>query len=171
MNIAKHLQVFVILFLFNSLMHGATIKGVVTDSRTDEPLAGANVTVIGTHIGAGTNLNGIYILKDLSPGKYIIKTSFIIYKPHIDSINIINQDEVIQLNVKLRPPIVDLDSVSTPALGTYHEKLEQLNKIKPVMSISIDSMAYSNDFLTAYFSMTNNVDDSFYIFKSFAVLK
>ncbi len=167
MNIAKYLQVFIILFLFNSLMYGATIKGVVTDSRTGKPLFGVNVYVIGTKIGAATNLKGFYIIKNLSPGKYIIKTSYIVNKSHTDTVNIIKQDEVIELNIRLKSLMVNLASVSTPALETYHNKLEQLNKIKPVMSINIDSMTYSNDFLTAYFSMTNNIDDSFYIFKNY----
>lgn len=162
-----HIQIFVILFLFNFVTYAATIKGTVTDSRTGEPLAGANVVIMGTHIGAATNNDGFYIIKNLTPRKYIIKTSFIIYKSHIDSVNITGHDEVIELNIKLKSPIIDLDSVSTPALESYHKKLQELNEIKPVMSINIDSMIFSNNFLTAYFSMTNNIDDSFYIFKNY----
>jgi hypothetical protein len=67
----------------------------------------------------------------------------------------------------LKSPLVDLDSVSTPQLEAYHRKLEESNKTKPVMIINIDSLTFSNEYLTTYLSMKNNSYDSIYIFKNY----
>jgi hypothetical protein len=163
----KHYFPIIIILLFNFNNYSATIKGIVTDSRTREPIIGALIVLIGNSNHATTDINGSYIIKDLSPGKYIISTSYIVYKSHRDTINIKGQDEVIELNIMLKPLIVDLDSVSTPQLEAYHEKLREINKIKPVMLIEIDSLTYSDNCLSVYLTMINNTADSIYIFKNY----
>ncbi len=168
MKLLGYFPILIILLLCSIPIFSAEIKGIVTDSRTGEPLIGANVYILGTSIGAAADINGFYIIKDLAPGKYIIKASFVVYKSHIDSVSISGQDEIIELNFTLKSPIVDLDSVSTPQLEAYHEKLEEMNKLKQVVLINIDNLIYSEDYLTAYLSMTNNTDDSFYIFMNYS---
>ncbi len=46
----------------NPLLAGVTgkIAGKITDKSTGEPLIGANIIVIGTNLGAATDLNGQY---------------------------------------------------------------------------------------------------------------
>jgi hypothetical protein len=149
-------------------IYGATIEGIVTDSRTGEPLIGANVTILNTNIGAGTNNEGYYIIKDLFPGKYIIRTSYIVYSSHTDSINITGYDERVRLNIRLKSPIVDLDSVSNPELEAYHEKLHEMSEDKPIININIDSLRYSNGYLTAYISMTNVIGETIFVFKNYS---
>jgi hypothetical protein len=164
----KHyFPIIIILLSFNYSINSATIKGIVSNSRTKKPLAGADVILVGKFISARTDNNGFYIIKDLSPGKYIISTSDVVYKSHRDTVNIKGQDEVIELNIMLKPPIVDLDSVSTPQLEAYHEKLREINNIKPVMLINIDSLTYSEDYISVYLTMINNTVDSIYIFKNY----
>ena len=40
-----------------------TIEGTVRDAKTGEPLAGANIVIIGTGMGAASNLKGEFIKK------------------------------------------------------------------------------------------------------------
>jgi iron complex outermembrane receptor protein len=56
-----------------------TVVGTIVSSDTDQPLPGANVTVVGSIRGASTNIEGQYSLK-LLPGTYTIKASFIGYE-------------------------------------------------------------------------------------------
>ncbi len=56
-----------------------TISGRVSDSRTGEPLAAANVRVSGTSRGTITNLDGSYLIS-LSPGDYTLIYSYIGYQ-------------------------------------------------------------------------------------------
>jgi CarboxypepD_reg-like domain len=167
MKVLKYLPALIILLIFNIRISAATINGYVTDYETGEPLIGANVLVAGTKLGAATNMDGFYIIKGLSPSKYYVWTKYIGYKDILDSIIIKSKDEIITLNFKLRPNVVYLDSVATPEIEAYHKKFQELNKIKPVMLVIIDSLTFSNNFLTAYLSLKNNSEDSFCIFKNY----
>lgn len=56
-----------------------TIKGVVLDEKTNEPIIGANVKVIGTALGTVTDLDGNYQLK-VSASATKVEFSYIGYK-------------------------------------------------------------------------------------------
>ena len=125
------------IFLLLSLnVSGGVIKGIITASGTGNPLTGANVMIEGTHMGAATNNNGFYIIENLPPGKYIVQASFIVYGTWTDSVRIKKQNEIIELNITLKSPVVDLSSVSTPQLEIYHKKFQEANKIRPVMWVN-----------------------------------
>lgn len=74
----------VIPFLLMSIMSigyldAQTIKGKVFDAVNGEPLAGANVILKDTKYSTIVNLDGTYLLKNIKPGKYLIKISLIGY--------------------------------------------------------------------------------------------
>ncbi|MBI5808441.1 MAG: carboxypeptidase-like regulatory domain-containing protein, partial [Ignavibacteriales bacterium] len=46
------------------------IKGKVVDLQTGEALIGANVVVVGSTAGAGSDVNGEYLIQNLDPGVY-----------------------------------------------------------------------------------------------------
>ncbi|MGH7502300.1 MAG: carboxypeptidase regulatory-like domain-containing protein [Longimicrobiales bacterium] len=50
----------------------AEITGVVWDSTVNAPLAGANVYLVGTNVGATTGANGRYRIPNIGPGTYEI---------------------------------------------------------------------------------------------------
>ena len=54
------------------------ITGKVTD-ETNQPVAGAVVSVDGTTIGASTDVNGNYTIR-LKPGTYAVTAKFIGYR-------------------------------------------------------------------------------------------
>lgn len=58
-----------------------TLSGYVTDSRTGEPLIGANVGLEGTSRGASTDSDGFYEIRNIEPGSYNITATFIGYEP------------------------------------------------------------------------------------------
>ncbi|MFL3005877.1 MAG: carboxypeptidase-like regulatory domain-containing protein [Candidatus Neomarinimicrobiota bacterium] len=57
-----------------------TIEGIVKDKKTQKNLIGANVFIVGTSIGASTNTEGKYLLKNIKPGSYKVKASYIGYQ-------------------------------------------------------------------------------------------
>jgi len=57
-----------------------TISGKVVDRETGDPLPGANVTIVGTSIGASTDLDGKYSLKNVQAGKQSMKVTYIGYR-------------------------------------------------------------------------------------------
>ncbi len=66
--------------LFTSLFAGnGKIVGKIVDAVTKEPLIGASVVVTGTSYGAATNINGEYLIINVSPGTYTVKASYVGY--------------------------------------------------------------------------------------------
>ncbi|MDZ7346813.1 MAG: carboxypeptidase-like regulatory domain-containing protein, partial [candidate division KSB1 bacterium] len=79
----KRALLFSLLLLIPVCLFSATtgkIIGVVTDKATGEALAGANVMIEGTTLGAATNAQGGYIILNVPPGIYTLKASFIGYQ-------------------------------------------------------------------------------------------
>ena len=79
------LQLFSILILsviLSNEIFGQTgkIAGQVTDAGNNEPLIGANVIILGTSMGAATDLNGNYSILGLAPGVYNIRVSAVGYQ-------------------------------------------------------------------------------------------
>lgn len=64
----------------NLVAQTGKLSGKVTDLTTGEPLIGANIIVVGTSLGAATDVNGEYSVSNLSPGVYEIKSSYIGYQ-------------------------------------------------------------------------------------------
>lgn len=57
------------------------IAGRVTDSKSKEPVAGVNVFVIGTTLGAVTDLSGEYSILNVPPDTFDLKASILGYDP------------------------------------------------------------------------------------------
>ena len=56
-----------------------TIKGKILDSLTGDPLIGANVVVVGTSLGAASNLDGEVTIHDVPSGEKTLKISYVGY--------------------------------------------------------------------------------------------
>jgi hypothetical protein len=62
------------------LAQSGRVSGKVTDKETGEPLIGANVIIVGTSFGAASDVNGDYTIRQVQPGNYSIKASYIGYQ-------------------------------------------------------------------------------------------
>lgn len=56
-----------------------TLTGTVVDGATGDPVVRATVTIVNTRLGALTNVNGVYTIKNVPPGEHTIKISYIGY--------------------------------------------------------------------------------------------
>ena len=83
----------IILFIFFPLTlllsqnNKQTVYGIVLDSKTKEPVLGANILIANLNDGVTSDENGNFTLS-LNPGKYVLKISYIGYDSLIDTINI-----------------------------------------------------------------------------------
>ena len=57
------------------------LRGKVTDKESGDALIGANVTVVGTNLGAATDVNGDYVILSVPPNIYTLKVTYIGYSP------------------------------------------------------------------------------------------
>lgn len=102
--------VLVVIFLPAWLFGQGEIRGTVTDSLTSEPLAGANVYLVGTAFGCATNLIGEYRIERVPAGTYTLKVSYIGFRPK--EIDIQLQDgQTLVVDVALVFTVVEGDMV------------------------------------------------------------
>jgi len=57
------------------------IEGTVKDAQTGDPLPGANVALAGTSLGASADIYGKYTVRNVPPGAYTIRVTYVGYKP------------------------------------------------------------------------------------------
>lgn len=111
---------FVFLFIHNSLS-AQTVKGVVTDSNSGQPILGVTILQTGTVNGTSTNIDGRYILKLKETGAKSITISYVGYKTTIQ--DVANEQAEI-INVKLEEDVGQLKEVVIQAgYGTIKKDL------------------------------------------------
>ncbi|MCB2199254.1 TonB-dependent receptor [bacterium] len=89
-----------------------TLTGRVTDRNSNEPLAGANILLLGTNIGAATNLDGNYSIATIPPGVYAIQFSSVGYGQVVRTDISISPARPTELDVELEPTSVALEEVT-----------------------------------------------------------
>jgi len=81
----KYLSLFVCIFVVMAgVLFGATtgkISGRITDAETGLSLGGVNVLLEGTTIGAASDMDGYFVILNVPPGTYNLKTTMIGYAP------------------------------------------------------------------------------------------
>ncbi|HLP14831.1 MAG TPA: TonB-dependent receptor [Bacteroidota bacterium] len=74
----KYGIVFLLLIPVLSLGAGK-LKGKIEDAQSKDPLIGANVLLVGTSVGAVSDIYGNYLLPAVAPGKYTVRCSYLGY--------------------------------------------------------------------------------------------
>jgi len=87
-----------------------SLKGVVTDSLTNDELIGANVFLVNTSLGAATNIQGKYSINSITAGNYTVRVSYIGYKSKDVEVTI-KSDQVSELNIQLNLDVIQSDEV------------------------------------------------------------
>jgi len=111
-SVLKYIYLILTLLVLNeSLLAQGTLSGTITDKATKEGLIGATVLLIGTYKGAATDFNGKYTIKDIKPGDYSIRISYVGYKEKIFNGIRIPKDGSITLTTALDEQTNELESV------------------------------------------------------------
>ena len=56
------------------------VEGYMRDKKTGEPLIGGNVLLVGTQLGAATDLNGFYNIINIPVGTYNVRYTYVGYQ-------------------------------------------------------------------------------------------
>ncbi|MDZ7779771.1 MAG: TonB-dependent receptor [Gemmatimonadota bacterium] len=88
----------------------ATITGEVVESGTRTPIAGAQVSVVGTGIGGLTNNSGRYLLTGVAPGEVTVQVQSIGYSSQ-ERVLTVAADETAEVNFQLRTEALGLDEL------------------------------------------------------------
>ena len=111
-----------ILFFLSLLLHysvsiyaGNTgkIAGNIMDATQNQALAGANIILEGTEIGAAADLKGHYTLLNIPPGTYSIRISMMGYKETVVQNVRVSVDLTTDISVEMEPTILESKDVVT----------------------------------------------------------
>ena len=94
---------------------GSAITGRIIDAQTGEPLIGATIMLENKFGGTKSNLDGEYLIKGLSPGKYTLQVSNIGYVRLLTEDIKVSENEPTIVNIRLsQKPIALKDITVTP---------------------------------------------------------
>ncbi|MCS7073505.1 MAG: TonB-dependent receptor, partial [Bacteroidia bacterium] len=88
-----------------------TLKGIVSDKQTKETIIGASVTIVGTYKGAITDEEGKFEIKDIKPGEYSIRFSYVGYSEVLYNGIKISADKPTVLTVTMQNAEVTMGAV------------------------------------------------------------
>ena len=89
-----------------------TITGKVTDKITKEPIPGVNIVVIGTTIGAATDVNGFFEIRGLEVGTYQLRVSAIGFNTVVRTDVVVNNVKPTELLIELTETVIELQGVT-----------------------------------------------------------
>ncbi len=90
------------------------LSGRVTDKQ-NQPLPGTNVIIVGTNLGAATDLQGYYNVINIPPGRYQIRFSFIGYKDRVVQDVLVTIDHTTNLDAVLEESTIEGEAVTVVA--------------------------------------------------------
>ena len=111
-------NIFICLVLLAQTVFAGTtgkLAGRVIDKDKDEPLIGANVMVVGTTLGAATDLDGNYYILQIPPGTYSVRFTMIGYQSLVINDVRVKVDLTTTTNGALAESVVGLDEVVVQA--------------------------------------------------------
>ena len=127
----KNLLTLLALFLGANLLYAqeVSIRGTVVD-EFGYPLAGAEVLLVDTPLGAQTDIDGIYIISGVAPGSYNLSVRFLGYEPQTLFNIIVKSKGNPEYNFSLSPKAEALEGVvlqadnficSTQRISAFYE--------------------------------------------------
>lgn len=127
-----------------------TVTGRVTDAATGQPVASAQVRVVGTNLGSLTNQDGTYTLRGVPPGTATIRVLTLGYGEASQQVTVTAGGPA-TLNFSLRATSIVLAPVVATATGEQR-RIEVGNAVAQVQAENVvETSAVSNmaDLLTA----------------------
>ncbi|RKX26669.1 MAG: hypothetical protein DRP45_02935 [Candidatus Zixiibacteriota bacterium] len=89
------------------------IKGKIVSEETGKPIIGASVLVVGTTMGAQTDMDGRFAILRIEPGTYTLRVSHIEYSTVEITDMKVETDNSIELVIKMVRRVAELDETIT----------------------------------------------------------
>ena len=118
-----------------SAQRTSTLSGAIKDAQTGDALPGANVLLVGTGMGATTDISGKYIVRNVPAGSYSIRVTYIGYTTSTLPI-VVNEAVDVRKDFRLSAVAIEGETVviTAQAAGQNEAINQQLNSM-PVMNV------------------------------------
>ena len=112
-----------------------TLRGVVSDSLTNEKLIGVNVVLVGTGMGNATNIEGEYTITGIPLKPYNVKVSCIGYEPKVIQVDFARTPSR-RLDVRLNSTVIQgLEVVVTAQMRSQVAAMNQQITSNTIISV------------------------------------
>ncbi len=102
-----------------------SVTGLVTDSETQQPLAGAQVVITGTNRGTLTNQAGRYIVPNVPVGTYEVRVVILGFSQQTQSITV-SAGQAVVANFNLSSSAVQIDGVTVNVITGERQRAREL---------------------------------------------
>jgi outer membrane receptor protein involved in Fe transport len=106
------------IFLAGTVVYAGTtgkIAGKIIDKSTGEALIGANILIVGSTMGASTDIDGNYFILNIPPGEYQVRASMIGYSSLIVQNIRVSVDQTTKIDFELSSESIKLADVLVTA--------------------------------------------------------
>jgi hypothetical protein len=103
------------LYALSAAAQTGSLYGKVHDSRTGEELVGANVLLVGTSLGASTDIDGKFTVRNVPPGTYSVRFSYVGYTAQVVSGVEVKAGDNLKLDLNLTSEDFQQDEVVVTA--------------------------------------------------------
>ncbi|HPW86236.1 MAG TPA: carboxypeptidase-like regulatory domain-containing protein, partial [Chitinophagales bacterium] len=119
----KYRLLFLFLLPAFLMAQNGVIEGRVYDEINNEAIIGANISIVGTTLGASTDLDGNYRIEALTPGLYNVEVSYLGYESQTRFEVQVSNVKSVRVDFALRQSSTMLDSLVIKA-NPFEKKLE-----------------------------------------------
>lgn len=127
-----------------SAQNAGKISGIITDIENGEPLIGANVMIVGTSLGASTDIDGNFFILNVPAGKYDVQASMVGYQKIIQRDVIVNAGRTTTADFKLKSAAIEQEPVIVEATRPDVER-EKTSTSAIIRSDDIQQLAGMRD--------------------------
>jgi len=129
---------FVVLSIFTTSLWGqqGKITGMITDAETGEALPGANVQVSNTLLGASTDADGRFVIKQVPPGQHTLRISFVGFGSEIMRVRV-RRDSTSQIQMALRPSAIQFEQMIVTGSRQQEDLRRAVNSVNVISSTEI----------------------------------
>ncbi|MBK7106504.1 MAG: TonB-dependent receptor [Ignavibacteriae bacterium] len=116
-SLGKILKLCSLLFIvFNSiaLAQSGSLRGKVFERDTNDPLVGANIIVKGTTLGASTDFDGKFLIRNIPTGNHTLTVTYIGYNQVSKEITI-SANRTLEMDFTLEPQVLEGETVTITA--------------------------------------------------------
>lgn len=132
-----------ILIAFSTMAQKGRVEGKVIDKSNKEAVPFANVQIVGTTIGAVTDLDGKFIITGLKPGYINLKITYVGYKPIITGDVLITNSNPVYQEFELEPLSAQLQEVVITA-NPFDKRDDALVSVQSIGIKEIETNPGSN---------------------------
>ncbi|MCE5180065.1 MAG: TonB-dependent receptor [Porphyromonadaceae bacterium] len=114
---SKKIGLFFLLLFFSFTIQAqtGTIRGTITDAKTNEPLIGASVLIEGTTHGAAADLDGNYVIQNVPAGTHSLVVSYVAYESVARNGVVLQNNQEIVVDIQMTSDDISLEEVEVVA--------------------------------------------------------